>query len=144
MRRWIPGLALLWLGFAAQPALVASMEELVGVQADGWTIPANAADEKSPVQVTDKVLAEGKRLFTSNCQRCHGATGAGDGPDADKQEPPEDLTDGARAGLNPDGVMFYKVWNGRRRPSMPAFKTDMTRQQVWTVVAYAKTLRKGA
>lgn len=127
-------------------ALVLGVITAVGLlhaQADGWTIPANAADEKSPLSVNDKVLADGKKLFASNCQRCHGATGVGDGPDADKSDPPEDLTDGARAGLNPDGVMFYKVWNGRRRPNMPAFKTDMTRQQVWSVVAYAKTLRKG-
>jgi mono/diheme cytochrome c family protein len=125
-------------------AVVVATAALVNAQADGWTIPAGAAEEKSPVQASERTLADGKKLFTSNCQRCHGPGGTGDGPDADKQDPPEDLTDGARASINPDGVMFYKVWNGRRRPNMPAFKTDMTRQQVWTVVAYAKSLRKGA
>lgn len=135
MRQWMFGLALV-------VGVVAAMG-IVSAQADGWTIPPGAADEKSPVEVSAKVLADGKKLFTSNCQRCHGATGVGDGPDADKQDPPEDLTDGARASLNPDGVMFYKIWNGRRRPNMPAFKTDMTRQQIWAVVAYAKSLRKG-
>ncbi len=136
MRRWRFGLAL--------GAGVLATASLVNAQADGWTIPAGAAEEKSPVEASAKVLEDGKKLYTSNCQRCHGASGTGDGPDADKQDQPEDLTDGARASLNPDGVMFYKVWNGRRRPNMPAFKTDMTRQQVWTVVAYAKSLRKGS
>lgn len=136
MRRWVFGLALV--------AGVVATAALVNAQADGWTIPAGAAEEKSPVEASARVLADGKKLYSSNCQRCHGASGTGDGPDADKQDLPADLTDGARAGLNPDGVMFYKIWNGRRRPSMPAFKTDMTRQQVWTVVAYAKSLRKGA
>ena len=56
--------------------------------------------------------------------------------------PPSDLTDGTRAARNPDGVMFYKIWNGRVRPKMPAFKTDVSREDVWTVIQYIKTLRK--
>ena len=46
------------------------------------------------------------------------------------------------ASRNPDGVMFYKVWNGRKNPKMPAFKSEMTRDDIWTVIQYAKTLRK--
>jgi hypothetical protein len=37
--------------------------------------------------------------------------------------------------------MFYKVWNGRTKPKMPAFKTDIPRSDAWAVVLYAKTLR---
>ena len=38
--------------------------------------------------------------------------------------------------------MFYKIWNGRRDPKMPAFKTDISREDVWTVIQYVKTLRR--
>jgi len=33
-------------------------------------------------------------------------------------------------------VVFYKVWNGRKDPDMPAFKSRMTRDEAWAVVAY--------
>ena len=55
---------------------------------------------------------------------------------------PADLTLAARASANPDGVLFYKVWNGRSRPKMPAFKSQLTKDDVWAVVEYVKTLRK--
>jgi mono/diheme cytochrome c family protein len=38
--------------------------------------------------------------------------------------------------------VFYKVWNGRKKPKMPAFKETLTEQQVWSVVSYVQTLRK--
>jgi mono/diheme cytochrome c family protein len=40
---------------------------------------------------------------------------------------------------NPDGVMFYKIWNGRHDPRMPAFKSEMTKEEVWEVVTYITT-----
>ena len=108
----------------------------------GWTIPAGAAQEPNPLTASPDLEAKGKALFGKKCERCHGKSGKGDGPDADSDEAPGDLTDGSRAGRNPDGVMFYKVWNGRKSPKMPAFKTELSKEEVWTVVSYAKTLRK--
>jgi mono/diheme cytochrome c family protein len=108
----------------------------------GWTIPAGAKDEPNPITPSPEVLAQGKTLFGKKCERCHGKSGKGDGPDADADEPPDDLTDASRASRNPDGVMFYKVWNGRKSPKMPAFKTELSKDEVWTVVTYAKSLRK--
>lgn len=109
---------------------------------DSWQIPPNAAEERNPVAVSDKVLAQGKGLYGSKCQRCHGPAGKGDGPDADPDAMPDDLTSPTRAARNPDGVLFYKVWNGRKKPKMPAFKSEMTKDEVWTLVHYVKTLRK--
>jgi mono/diheme cytochrome c family protein len=109
---------------------------------DGWQLPAGAAAEANPVAVTPVVLAKGKDLYKSKCQKCHGPSGKGDGPDADKDHKPGDLTDGKRASRNPDGVMYYKVWNGRSKPKMPAFKTDISKTDVWTVIQYVKTLRQ--
>ena len=52
-----------------------------------------------------------------------------------------DLTDSFRADLNPDGVRFHRIANGKP-PVMPAFKSQLTPEEIWTVVAYAKSLRK--
>ena len=61
----------------------------------------------------------------SNCQKCHGPEGKGDGPDSDPRMPAADLTDGFRAELNPDGVLYYRIFNGKP-PVMPAFKSSLT------------------
>ena len=90
-----------------------------------------------------KVLAAGKTVFKNKCQKCHGATGLGDGPDADPDHQSDmDLTNASRASKNPEGVMFYKVSNGRKKPKMPAFKDELSEQQIWSVVAFAQSLRK--
>ena len=113
-----------------------------GRDSQGWQIPAGAAAEVNPVPATPATLARGRDLYQSKCQKCHGASGRGDGPEADPDQPPGDLTDAKRAPRNPDGVMFYKIWNGRSDPKMTAFKTDMPREDVWTVIHHVKTLRQ--
>jgi mono/diheme cytochrome c family protein len=120
------------VGVSAQPA----------PSANGWQIPENAREEKSPLEPTAAVLKKGKSIFESKCARCHGPEGKGDGPDGEKAHPPANLTDASRAIRNPDGIMFYKVWNGRKDPKMPAFKSELTKDEVWAVVEYAKSLRK--
>ena len=108
----------------------------------GWHIPEGAAKEPNPEPLNEAVLARGQSLYKSKCQRCHGADGAGHGPEADPNHLPGDLTDGHRASRNPDGVMFYKIWNGREKPKMPAMKMDISRADAWAVIHYVKTLRK--
>ena len=109
----------------------------------GWTLPPDAAETKSPLTVDDKVLAAGKKVFTDKCKKCHGPNGLGDGPDADPDHAEEmNLTNPKRADRNPDGVVFYKVTNGRRSPKMPAFKDELSKEEIWSVVAYAQSLRK--
>jgi len=108
----------------------------------GWTLPPGAAAEKSPLTVNDSVIAGGKKLFGAKCQRCHGPLGKGDGPDGEADDPADmDLTVAARAARNTDGTVFYKIWNGRATPKMPAQSEDMTKEQVWAIVAYVQTLR---
>jgi mono/diheme cytochrome c family protein len=89
--------------------------------AQGWEIPRGASTEQSPLSPTAAVLKKGRLLYVSRCAKCHGPEGKGDGP---------------------DGVLFYKIWNGRTQPTMPALKTKLTRNDVWAIVEYVKTLRK--
>lgn len=127
----------MWLTVLALAAAAAP-----GVQAGGWQLPPTAADEKNPIEVTGSVLLEGRRLYTRHCQRCHDRDGKGKGPDAPSGRSIHlDLTDASRADRNPDGVVFYKIWNGRESPKMPAFKDDLSRDEVWTLVAYAQRFR---
>ena len=109
----------------------------------GWNLPSDADAIRSPLAVDDKVLAIGKKIYSDKCQKCHGPKGLGDGPDADPDHAEDmNLTNPRRAERNPDGVVFYKVLNGRRSPKMPAFKDQLSAEQIWSVVAYVQTLRK--
>ena len=112
----------------------------VSAQYQGWTIPDEAKTEKSPVKSADDAAKKGKSLFTANCTKCHGAEGKGDGPDSDHAA---DLTDEFRADLNPEGVLYYKIWNGHTT-DMPAFKSKLTKDEVWSLVEYLKVLRTPA
>ena len=105
-----------------------------------WTIPEGANNEKNPLTSTPEVLKHGESLYKSNCAGCHGPKGLGDGSAVDKKDRknrPANLTQSR----NPEGVVFYKIWNGRKDPDMPAFKSRMTKDEVWAVVSYVTSLR---
>lgn len=136
MWRLVPALAMMVV--CATTAIPADQS-----QSSGWQLPPEADDTTNPLPVDAKLLATGRAVFMDKCRRCHGPGGLGDGPDADPDARPDmNLTDPKRADQNSDGIVFYKVWNGRRRPKMPAFKDELTRDQAWAVVAYVQTLRK--
>ena len=129
------------LACVVRSAPLLAVQAKPGASTAGWTIPPEAKTLKSPLAVDDKVLAAGKEIYKDKCERCHGPTGRGDGPDADPDVTDMDLTVAKRAERNPDGVVFHKVLNGRRKPKMPAFKEELSPEQIWTVVAYVQSLR---
>lgn len=117
-----------------------ALSVLVAAQANTWTLPEGAANEKNPVASSPEVVKKGESLYKSNCTGCHGPQGLGDGPNVDKKDRahrPANLT----ISRNPEGVVFYKIWNGRKDPDMPAFKSRMTKDEAWSVVAYVLSLR---
>jgi mono/diheme cytochrome c family protein len=139
--------ALLFVGVLATVTAVAARQpgQAPAKAPSGWQLPPEADSTKNPLAVDAKLLATGKSIFKDKCQKCHGASGKGDGPDADPDAQEDmDLTRADRAAKNPEGVMFFKAWNGRKKPKMPAFKDELTKEQVWAVVAYVQTLRKTA
>lgn len=119
---------------------------IVGVTAQyqGWLIPPGGHSERSRLSSEPKTIARGKALYAANCSRCHGAQGKGDGAESDYAS---DLTDDLRTELNTEGVLFYKIWNGRIKygkgptEDMPAFQGKLEKDQVWTLVEYLKVLR---
>jgi mono/diheme cytochrome c family protein len=132
-----------WLMMAGAATVTRTEAQQSKPSGTGWQLPADADTKTSPLQVDAKVLATGRSVFKDKCTKCHGSAGLGDGPDADPEHREDmDLTNPKRADRNADGVVFYKVWNGRRKPKMPAFKDELSEQQVWSVVAYVQTLRK--
>jgi mono/diheme cytochrome c family protein len=114
-----------------------------GGRPGGWTLPPTAKEEKNPLTADAATVAAGKEVYKKKCERCHGPGGLGDGKDADPDVQQDmDLTVARRAARNPDGVVFYKVLNGRKKPKMPAQKGELTTEQIWQVVTYVQTLRR--
>ena len=113
-------------------------------QYQGWLIPPGGRDEKSPLSSVAGAAARGKALYAANCASCHGPLGKGDGPGSDYAS---DLTDDLRIELNPEGVLFYKIWSGRIKygkgptEDMPAFQGKLEKADVWALVEYLKVLR---
>jgi mono/diheme cytochrome c family protein len=130
------------------PALLAARHQATPQQAaapqpNGWILGQDADTKKNPLTPDAATLATGKTIFKNKCQKCHGPGGLGDGEDAEPEAREDmDLTVAKRAARNTDGVVYYKVANGRRKPKMPAFKEELTEDQIWAVVTYVQTLRK--
>lgn len=129
-----------WFRGVAAVAILVGLSVGVSAQYQGWTIPDGGKDEKSPVKSAADAAKKGKSLYTANCAKCHGPEAKGNGPDSDHAA---DLTDEFRTELNPEGVLYYKVWNGHT-PDMPAFKSKLTKDETWALVEYLKVLRTPA
>ena len=131
-----------WIGVSS--ALLLLSIASVGAQYQGWLIPPGGQSERSPLTSEAKTIARGKAIYVANCARCHGPEGKGNGPDSDYAS---DLTDDLRTELNTEGVLFYKIWNGRIKygkgptEDMPAFQDKLAKDQVWALVEYLKVLR---
>jgi mono/diheme cytochrome c family protein len=104
-----------------------------------WIIPDEARQRQNPLQSSSQVLEAARPLYTGNCERCHGATGKGNGPESARQYPaPSDLTDTQRMNALTDGAIFYQISEGRR--PMPNFKKRMTEDQRWQLVLLLRSL----
>ena len=125
-------------------AVPAASEARAAAVKDGWTVPAAADTEGNPLAINPNLMTSAARLYASKCRRCHGLQGRGDGPDAGRDRVDHrNLTVASRRAANPDGVVFYKIWNGRTNPKMPRFSSELSREQVWALVAYVQSLRSG-
>jgi mono/diheme cytochrome c family protein len=117
------------LALIAGTILYASLHETVW----SWPVPEEAKKLQNPLQPSEAALDSARIVYRDKCAHCHGDTGAGDGPDAERYEPsPADLTDPKEMGGVTDGELFYKISEGKK--PMPNFKKKLTEQQRWQLV----------
>ena len=105
---------------------------------------AGRGTKKSPLTVDAKVLAAGKSVFKNKCQKCHGPSGLGDGPDADPDHQEDmDLTKSSRAAEEPGrrDVLQGRRTAGRSRRCRRS-RIDSTRSRSGRSSPTRKTLRK--
>ena len=108
------------------------------VTQDSLKASARDAQKKNPIPPDEGSRATGKQVFVRNCMPCHGATGKGNGPIANKQaRRPANLTD-SKFAKESDGTLFWKISNGHR--PMPQFANSLPAESRWNVVNYLRTL----
>jgi mono/diheme cytochrome c family protein len=105
-----------------------------------WIVPKEFVNMSSPVVPSDSILKAGKVLYLSNCTPCHGRKGNGEGP-ANASLSPYPANHTAISMLKEtDGTLFFKLTEGRS--PMPGYKTTLTDNERWELVAYIRTLVK--
>ncbi len=96
-----------------------------------------AGEESPPASLS---IAEGRRLYAASCERCHGAVGRGDGPDAAHlapSPPPADLA--ALPATEAPLDYFRRITYGVPGTAMPVFGSQLDAAERWSVIAYALT-----
>jgi len=84
--------------------------------------------------------AKGKAVYEKFCVTCHGAQGKGDGPAGLMMTPrPADFTSPKIKG-KPDGELLKSIQDGRPPTTMPAFKGQLSVQQISDVLTYIRSL----
>lgn len=99
---------------------------------------------KNPLPQGQETLARGVQVFLLNCSVCHGPTGGGNGPMAERfakagATPPLDFTSQRALGLT-DGELFYFITNGTG--FMPRFGPLLSPEDRWAAVQYIRTAQR--
>ena len=107
--------------------------------AHNWNAPEQAAQRSNPMPKDAAAIERGQKLYEQFCAKCLGKKGQGDGPLAATLNPkPSNLA--VRAGHHTDGDFAWKIANGRG--VMPAFKNQLTENQIWDLTHFIQNLKK--
>ena len=110
---------------------------------------------ENPLPRDEAVLEMGAGAFETNCAVCHGASGTGDGPMAERLQvagyggTPANLTAGGPTVNKSDGEVYLIVTNGfagtyglpENSFVMPPFKKLLTAEERWALVHYIRSLQ---
>lgn len=103
-----------------------------------WVAPPEANELVNPMEDNTLAVLLGKRIYSSECQVCHGKYGnaetdiAGALAQKPKNFTKEDFL------KQSDGAIFWKLSEGRGL--MQPFKTMLSEEEIWSVVMYVKKL----
>ena len=93
---------------------------------------------RNPVPRTAESLDRGKEMFSVYCYPCHGPTGQGDGPVAEKFIQPPSLTAEQARGYS-DGYFYALIRYGRG--IMPMYGDKVRGLDRWHIINYIRSLQ---
>lgn len=102
---------------------------------------------RSPTGFSAQGIVQGQQVYREHCQRCHGADGRGEGPDAAGLPMWPPTVDGALLWKRLEGELFWRVRHGMQAhdgtQTMPGFGQQLGDEQVWQVLDYLQALAAG-
>src|SRR5207302_1012849 len=88
-------------------------------------------------------ITAGAALYQASCAGCHGARGAGDGPDGRAlPRPPADLR-APHTAQHTAGDLFWWISHGIPGSGMPGFGPRLTEDQRWELINFLRALSAG-
>lgn len=105
------------------------------INAQEWTVPPDQAKNTSTVVFDNNAAKAGEELYLKNCKSCHGDPGKNNVLPGLVPPPVDFASD--KYQKNSDGELFYKITQGRG--TMPQFKTVLSEEQRWQIIAYSRT-----
>jgi mono/diheme cytochrome c family protein len=101
----------------------------------------NSGGAQNPAGQSRQSVQAGRLAFIGSCAECHGATGDGKGVFGSASYPPAtDLTKGDPKEMS-DAQLFWIVKHGLSFTGMPAFGGQYSDQDIWSLVAYIRSLQ---
>ena len=130
---------IIYLMFWAGSFIFLSFRNILPVQ-EPWKAP-EWTDGLKPLKRSANAAAEGKVLYNTYCASCHGSKGMGDGV-LGGEFPIKPANFHASIVKNQkDGAIYWKLTEGRG--NMPSFKTLLSDEKRWQLVAYIRELTGG-
>lgn len=104
-------------------------------------IPAEESQRSNTVKPDADSIAQGKRMYSSQCAMCHGTTGDGKGDLAeDMKLKLRDYRDPGELKGFTDGDLFYILTHGKGQ--MPDEGDRLSATQKWNLINYIRSLAK--
>lgn len=106
-----------------------------------WPVPEADKNKVNPINSDASSIADGKSLWVTHCQPCHGKKGLGDGPKSAQLKTESGDFSKAPTQVQTDGSFYYKIAKGR--DDMPGFKKKIPENDdIWSLVNFIRTLKK--
>jgi len=84
-----------------------------------WVVPESAKENKNLYPPDETSIARGKKSYKTECMRCHGKQGEGDGSSAMKIEKTVADLSSDYVQNQTDGELFWKISEGRKPMRYP-------------------------
>ena len=97
---------------------------------------------KNPIPCDEKVIEQGKVLYTKFCVHCHGESGAGDGSMVKNDKFPTPGSYSEKFKDINEGKMFHSIHYGKGL--MGSHASQLTKEERWKIIHFVQKLQKGS
>jgi mono/diheme cytochrome c family protein len=127
-------------GFFVATTPPGPMETAVALRMRNFSIPTAARSAANPLAADNGAWRKAARQFADNCAMCHNANGDGGGMIGPHLYPRVPDMRQARTQQLTDGQLFYLIQNGVKLTGMPAWKGELSDEDIWRLVAFIRRL----